>query len=286
MRRLQIDHLTEYQFGSAVTLLPHRLLLRPRESHSLRISSSTLVISPTPLLRWQRDALDNSLAVATFAAPSAVLRIASQVIIEHYDETPLDFLVEQYAAYHPLSYKPEDAAELAPLMQMAWPADQGAVTQWVHGLGVGLGRMETFAMLDRLNRAISRDFRYQVREEPGVQSPARTLALGSGSCRDFAALFLDACRALGLASRFVSGYHTSYANATDAGSTHAWAEVYLPGPGWKGFDPTAGLITGTEHIAVAVARHPETVPPVAGSYLGPALPAPILHVNVHVAAVG
>jgi len=286
LRRLQIDHLTEYRFGSVVTLLPHRLLLRPRENHSLRISSSTLAISPTPVLRWQRDALDNSLAVATFTAPSAVLRIASQVIIEHYDETPLDFLVEQYAAYHPLQYKPEDAAELAPLMQMAWPGDHSAVTQWVHGLGVGLGRMETFAMLDRLNRAISRDFRYQVREEPGVQSPARTLALGSGSCRDFAALFLDACRALGLASRFVSGYHTSYANATDAGSTHAWAEVYLPGPGWKGFDPTAGLITGTEHIAVAVARHPETVPPVAGSYLGPALPAPILHVNVHVAAVG
>jgi transglutaminase-like putative cysteine protease len=285
VRRLQIDHRTEYRFGSAVTLLPHRLLLRPRENHGLRVVSSTLAISPAHRIRWQRDAFDNSVAVASFTAPAAALSVESRVIIEHFDEAPFDFLVEEHAAFHPFAYLADEGADLAPLLPMSWPADRVAVDQWLRGLSLGSNRIETFVLLDLLNRAICRDFRYQGREEPGVQSPALTLSRGSGSCRDFAALFLDACRHLGLASRFVSGYHTSYASEAGGGSTHAWAEVYLPGPGWKGFDPTAGLLTSSEHIAVAVARHPETVPPVAGSYLGPPEPRPSMDVAVRVLAV-
>jgi transglutaminase-like putative cysteine protease len=155
----------------------------------------------------------------------------------------------------------------------------------LRGLALGSSRIDTFSLLDQLNRVIRRDFRYQAREEPGVQSPALTLSRGSGSCRDFAALLLDATRQLGFASRFVTGYHTSYANEAGAGSTHAWAEVYLPGPGWKGFDPTAGVVTGSEHIAVAVAGHPQSVPPVAGSYVGPAEPRPSMFVSVRVFAL-
>jgi transglutaminase-like putative cysteine protease len=111
------------------------------------------------------------------------------------------------------------------------------------------------------------------------------LASNSGSCRDFAALFMEACRYLGLASRFVSGY--LFAPSTEAGnaSTHAWAEVYLPGAGWKGFDPTSGVVAGNKYIAVAVARHPEAVPPVAGSYLGPTGQQPTLNVAVQVSAL-
>lgn len=285
MRRLQIDHLTEYHFGSVVTLLPHRMLLRPRESHGLRIASSVLQISPAHCIRWQRDAFDNSAALASFTAPSASLRVASQVVIEHYDEEPLDFVVEDYAAVHPFPYRPEERADLAPLLSMEWPDDRAVVERWLRGLSFGSHRVETFSLLDQLNRAICRDFRYQTREEPGVQSPAVTLSCRSGSCRDFAALFLDACRHLGLASRFVSGYHTSDAAEDGAGSTHAWAEVYLPGPGWKGFDPTAGVVTGSEHIEVAVARHPERVPPIAGSYVGPIEPRPTMVVSVRVCSV-
>jgi transglutaminase-like putative cysteine protease len=285
VRRLQIDHLTEYRFGAEVTLLPHRMLLRPRESHGLHIASSMLEISPAHRIRWQRDAFDNSVAVASFTAPTTSLRVASQVVIEHYDEEPLDFLVEEYAAVHPFTYRAEEGADLAPLLSMAWPEDRALVDRWLRGLSLGSRKVETFVLLDQLNRAICRDFRYQAREEPGVQSPAQTLSRGSGSCRDFAALLLDACRHLGLASRFVSGYHTSYASEAGSGSTHAWAEVYLPGPGWKGFDPTAGVVTGSEHIEVAVARHPETVPPIAGSYIGPTEPRPTMHVSVRVFSV-
>ena len=119
------------------------------------------------------------------------------MVIEHYDEEPLDFVVEEYAAVHPFTYRAEEGADLAPLLSMAWPEDRALVDRWLHGLSLGSRKVETFALLDQLNRAICRDFRYQAREEPGVQSPAQTLSRGSGSCRDFAALFLDACRHLG-----------------------------------------------------------------------------------------
>jgi transglutaminase-like putative cysteine protease len=137
-------------------------------------------------------------------------------------------------------------------------------------------------VLDQLNRSIARELRYEWRDEPGVQSPSVTLARRSGSCRDFAALFVEACRYLRFAARFVSGYHTTYEREVGPGSTHAWAEVYLPGPGWKGFDPTGSVLTGSDHIATAVARHPEAVPPVSGSYLASGSASPTMHVSVRV----
>jgi len=284
MLRINISHVTEYRFPSTVTLLPHRLLLRPRENHNVRIESSVLEISPAHTLQWKRDVLDNSVALVGFTEPADRLRVASSVVIQHYEENPFDFLVDDYAVNHPFDYAEEDRTELAPFQQSVYPSDWDAVQRWLDSLGLRQP-METFALLDRMNRAIASGFLYQMRELPGVQPPALTLASNSGSCRDFAALFMEACRYLGLASRFVSGY--LFAPSTEAGnaSTHAWAEVYLPGAGWKGFDPTSGVVAGNKHIAVAVARHPEAVPPVAGSYLGPTGQQPTLHVAVQVSAL-
>lgn len=138
-----------------------------------------------------------------------------------------------------------------------FPDEREAVRGWLDGAGLQRPQ-ETFTLLDRMNRRIAGQFFYQMREASGVQSPALTLALNSGSCRDFAALFMEACRYLGLASRFVSGYLFTSDFDTGNGSTHAWAEVYLPGAGWKGFDPTSGVVVGNRHIATAVARHPES----------------------------
>ena len=283
MRRIKINHVTEYLFPSLVTLLPHRLLLRPRENHNVRIESSLLDIEPAHILQWKRDVLDNSVALVSFSEPSDRLRVSSSVVIQHYEENPFDFLVDDYAVLHPFVYADADRAELAAFLQSVYPSDRDALERWLDGLGL-LQPMETFALLDRMNRQIAASFVYQMREAPGVQPPGVTLATNSGSCRDFAALFIEACRLLGLASRFVSGY--LFAPATEAGnaSTHAWAEAYLPGAGWKGFDPTMGEVTGNRHIAVAVARHPEAVPPVAGSFLGPAGQQPILNVAVQVSA--
>lgn len=286
MKRLRIEHRTEYAFGVNVSLGPHRLLVRPRESHEVRIVSSSLTIWPEAEVRWQRDALDNSVAHAHFGPSAQRLRIVSAVEIEHYEDAPLDFLVDARAVSFPFDYEGTDEADLSPFRMPSWPAKGEVVMRWLDGLGLLGRRIETFAMLDTLNRAIESGFRYEVREAEGVRSPDTTLALRCGSCRDFAALFVDACRRLGLASRFVSGYlHAPSTEVGDA-ATHAWAEVYLPGPGWKGFDPSIGRLVGNDHIAVAVARHAESVPPVSGSFVGPPGLRPLMQVAVRVNEVG
>ncbi len=225
--------------------------------------------------------LDNSIAIATFSSPTNLLVIDSHVTVEHYDDNPFDFIVEARALHYPFAYDAEEALNLSPFLGSIWPSDQLAITHWLNQQQI-VRSGETFALLGQLCRTISQSMRYQQREEQGVQSPATTLSLGSGSCRDLATLFMEACRQLGLAARFVSGYHTSYENEQGNGSTHAWAEVYLPGAGWKGFDPSSGLVTAAEHIAVAVARHPESVAPVSGSFLGPSDLRPTMDVVVHV----
>jgi len=284
MRRLNISHVTEYLFNAPVTLLPHRLLLRPRESHNVRIESSTLDIFPGHTLQWKRDVLDNSVALVSFAEPSDRLRIASNVVIQHYEDNPFDFLLDDYAVSHPFDYAEAERTDLAPFLRAEYPADQEAVRGWLDGSGLQRP-METFVLLDQMNRKIAGQCFYLMREEPGVQSPALTLAHNSGSCRDFAALFMEACRHLGLASRFVSGYLFTSDFDTGNASTHAWAEVYLPGAGWKGFDPTSGEVAGNRHIATAVARHPEAVPPVAGSFIGSVGPHPMPSAMVRVSAL-
>ena len=285
MRRLTISHLTEYRYANAVTLLPHRLRLRPLESHSLRIESSALVITPAHSLRWCREALGNSVAQVSFSEPAATLRVESELTIAVYDDAPLDFVIEDYAVDFPFAYAAGEQIDLAPFGQSVYFSERAIVRDWLDRLGLLQRPVETFALLTRLNTQIAGAFCYQAREAEGVQSPATTLASGSGSCRDFAALFIEACRYMGLAARFVSGYLHMPEDETGNAATHAWAEVYLPGPGWKGFDPTSGVVTGNRHIPVAVARHPEAVPPVSGSFVGPAGQLPALTVAVRVAAL-
>ncbi|HAJ72724.1 MAG TPA: cysteine protease, partial [Methylophilaceae bacterium] len=229
MKRLLIKHLTEYIFPTEVTLQQHRLLIRPREGHDVRIESSLLKISPMYSIKWYRDVFDNSLAVVSFLKPTNRLTIASEVVIQHYEEAPLDFYIEDYAVNYPFVYAQADWADLAAFQQPIFPLDQPTVNQWLMQMGISTIPEQTFTLLTKLNQTINQQFRYQIREEAGVQTPAQTIQMGSGSCRDYATLFIEACRCLGLASRFVSGY--SHAPATEAGNatTHAWAEVYLPG---------------------------------------------------------
>jgi transglutaminase-like putative cysteine protease len=280
MQRLRIKHLTEYRFPAQVTLNQHKLLLRPREGHDVRIESSKLAITPAYSIKWQRDVFDNSLAIVNFLERSNRLTIASEVVIQHYEQARFDFTLEGYAAQYPFTYALDEQADLAIYQQASFYNDQFIVNAWLQQQNL-LG-MQTFSLLMHLNQNISQNFSYQMREEAGVQSPSQTLSQRSGSCRDYATLFIEACRCLGLASRFVSGY--LHAPATEAGNatTHAWAEVYLPGKGWKGFDPTSGELTGNRHIAVAVARNPEAIPPVSGSFIGFGLMAPAMLVNVQV----
>jgi transglutaminase-like putative cysteine protease len=280
MQRYKILHRTYYGFSGNVQLKPHALRLRPLEGHQLRIESSRLKITPDATIRWQRDMEDNSVAIASFVTPCSQLLIESEIIIQQYNETPLDFLVADYAINFPFEYLEEDKVVLLPYMLLTQPEHASLLAELVAKIWSGGEQLQTYTLLERLNSYINTTFGYKVREEPGVQTTQQTLSLGTGSCRDFAFLFMEVARSIGLAARFVSGYLHTPPSFTDSGSTHAWAEIYLPGVGWKGFDPTNGSLVGTDHIAVAVARLPESVPPVAGAFIGP--PGATLNVGVWV----
>ncbi|MBV5334647.1 MAG: transglutaminase family protein, partial [Sulfuricurvum sp.] len=173
------------------------------------------------------------------------------------------------AISYPFSYREDEQILLSPYMELPEQETINSVHEWISNFWKPDETIQTYTLLQRIAEYIYQTLLYKVREEPGVQSATQTLSYGTGSCRDFALLFMEAVRCLGLASRFVSGY--LYAPLmSEIGSTHAWAEVYLPGAGWKGFDPTIGKIAGSDHIAVAVARLAEAVPPIAGSFVGTA----------------
>jgi len=269
MRRLEILHRTCYNFIEEVQLGPHRLLLRPREGADLRIETSQLDTVPPAAIHWLRDEYDNAVALATFEAKTTQLEIVSKVIVQHYNEAPLDFLMAESAVAYPFSYDADTALMLQPYTTRPGPDDDLAISTWLNKWWRRGEAVQTFGLLARLCNGIHETLRYQAREQPGVQTAAQTLALGVGSCRDFANLFMGATRSLGLAARFVSGYLYAPSPDGQSGATHAWTEVYLPGAGWKGFDPTIGEVAGDEHIAVAVARLADIIPPVSGSYFGP-----------------
>ena len=269
MQRYKILHHTYYNFTVEVQLEPHVLRLRPREGHELHIESSTLEIIPPAILLWHRDVEGNSVATATFDIPANQLAIISEVIIQQFNEDPLNFHVSDYAIDYPFSYIPNDKILLSPYMEPVAGSTKDLMIYLISNVWQPGKPIQTYTLLQSLNAHIHETLSYWQREEPGVQTPEQTLSYGTGSCRDFAMLFMEATRYLGLASRFVSGYLYEPALMDKPGSTHAWAEVYLPGAGWKGFDPTIGEVAGADHFAVAVARVPESIPPVAGTYIGP-----------------
>lgn len=267
MQRYNILHRTYYNFSSTVTLGPHFLRLRPREDYELRIESFSLNITPNATLLWHRDAEGNSVATASFAQKTQQLIFESEVIIQQYNEAPLNFMVADYAVHYPFNYTQDDQVLLNPYMQLPDQDTQQQIKRWAQQLWHADDNIQTYTALQRIASHIYNNFTYKLREEPGVQSAKETLSRNTGSCRDFAQLFMDAAKCMGLAARFVTGYlHAPGLDA--AGATHAWAEVYLPGAGWKGFDPTIGQMAGTDHIPVAVARLSKSVPPIAGSFIG------------------
>lgn len=285
MQRIAIDHLTEYRYSNPIQLQEHRLMLRPRDGHDVRVASSELLLEPSAQIKWNRDAYDNSVAILQFEGESDRLSIRSKTVIEHYEEAPLDFVVAEYAVQFPFNYKPAERTGLVPFILPIYTEDGPAIHNWTSQFWQPGQLMETFVLVDAMSRAIFQNFQYQMREAPGVQPPGETLAKQSGSCRDFATLLMEACRYLGLAARFVSGYLHCPATERGHGATHAWTEVYLPGTGWKGFDPTTAQVVGSDHIAVAVERHPEAAPPVAGSFFGKLSAPPVMEVDVQVRGV-
>lgn len=282
MKRYKIVHHTSYTYQGDVELGLHKLRLRPRTDHDVRIESFKLNITPPAHTLWHRDVEGTSVLIAKFNTPCQQLLVESEVIIQQFNETPLDFVVSGYAVDYPFEYHADDSIVLAPYRTLPDEETTEFLHEWIGHFWRKDEPIQSYALLQRLAEYIFKSQTYRLREEPGVQSALETLSLGAGSCRDFAFLFMQAARCLGLAARFVSGYLHAPLMAHMAGATHAWAEVYLPGAGWKGFDPTIGQVVGTDHIpvAVAVARLPESVPPIEGSYIG--APGSIMRVCVWV----
>jgi transglutaminase-like putative cysteine protease len=267
--RLNIHHTTSYRYARTVNFGPHLLMVRPREGHSLHIESSQLEIYPEHRLRWIQDIYGNSIARVEFPKASNELRVISQVTVQHYDGNPFDFILAPHAVTYPFTYDAIEQPDVAPYLIPDFPDAAAAVKEWIRPFSQPGAAVPTLDLLTQLNQEIRVDFGYARREEAGVQNPAETILKGSGSCRDFAVLFMEACRHLGLAARFVSGYlHTPQDPGGQHGSTHAWADVYLPGAGWKGFDPTGGMLACDLHVPVGVARHPAGAAPISGSFSG------------------
>jgi transglutaminase-like putative cysteine protease len=285
MRTLTVRHVTVYRYSEPVKLGEHRMMFRPRESHDLRLVKTRLDIRPYPAeLRWLHDVFDNSIAIASFRGPTLELRFESTVTLEHIETALPDYALEIEAQTYPFHYSPEDAPDLARALVRRYPGDE--VTQWAARFLSRSGSTDTRALLEAMTLGIRNEFTYLRRPEKGVQRPADTLRLHSGSCRDFAVFMMEAVRSLGLAARFVSGYifvpDAEPAAMVSGGATHAWMQVYLPGAGWVDFDPTNSGLGNRNLIRVAVAWDHGQALPLCGSFIGAASSFLGMEVNVSV----
>jgi len=209
----------------------------------------------------------------SFASKTEDLSLIIRVTFEQFHLYPFELVLEIYTNELPFDYRGDDPADLAPYLIPQYPEEEAAVRAWLRPFLDSQGRGKTLEFLLALNDSIAAQFGYGRREAPGVQSPADTLNLKTGCCRDFALLFMEAARHMGLAARYVSGYLCSVDSddpEVAANATHAWVEVFLPGAGWKGFDPTSGILAAGHHVRVAATRNPEQATPIRGSYLGDA----------------
>jgi transglutaminase-like putative cysteine protease len=271
MSFLTVRHLTVYRYSDPVGLGEHRMMFRPRESHDLRLIETRLDITPQPTqLRWVHDVFDNSVAVATFSGRTKELRFDSTVTLEHIETALPHYALEPRAATYPFAYAQDELPDLAPALRRQSPAPE--IDRWATSFLAAASSTDTIALLGAMTVGMREKLSYRRRAERGVQTPSETLRRGSGSCRDFALLMIDAVRSLGFAARFVSGYifvpDAEPSGTLGGGATHAWLQVYLPGAGWVDFDPTNRIIGNRHLIRVAVAWDPAQALPLWGSFIG------------------
>lgn len=271
MITLKTEHRTTFRYSRPVTLWPHRLLLRPRESRDLQIITSELTVTPAALVSWAQDVFGNAVATVTFQAEADTLVIESTVQVR-LDAAPWPvFDISASAIRYPFRYDDSEWRDLGAMTIPQYQDTAGQLRDWARGF-VGGDPTDTLSLLKDLSAGIPALVRYESRNDEGLQSPLQTLNLRSGSCRDFAVLFVEAARVLGFGARIVSGYlynpDGDLTGTGDAGSTHAWAEVYVPGAGWIAFDSTNRGVGGYNLIPLAVACDIQQAMPVTGSYAG------------------
>jgi transglutaminase-like putative cysteine protease len=267
---VEIHHKTSYAYREPVRLGPHRLLLRPRESRDVQVLAYDLIVSASAEIHWSQDVAGNAVATATFSAPAKQLIIESRSRVELGAAAYPVFDIAASALSFPFRYGDDEWTDLG-AFSMRHFTDGDGLRAWAQGF-VAATPTDTLSLLKDLNIGTCNAVAYEAREDEGTQTPNETLSRGRGSCRDIATLFVEAVRSLGFGARAVSGYlHDStrtLLGSADAGSTHAWAEVYVPGAGWITFDPTNKALGAANLIPVAVARDIRLALPVSGSFVG------------------
>ncbi|MCC2637575.1 MAG: hypothetical protein K0Q68_1294 [Moraxellaceae bacterium] len=267
-----LNHVTHYHYDRLITLGPQIVRLRPAPHSRTRILSYSLKVTPADhFINWQQDPQSNYLARLVFPEPTREFRVEVDLVAEMAVHNPFDFFLEPQAEKFPFGYRADERVELAPFLAKA----KGTRVLSSYLAGISRKPRRTLDFLVDLNQRLCNDIRYLIRLEPGVQTPEKTLTSRSGSCRDSAWLLVQLLRHLGLAARFVSGYliqlkadvksldGPSGAEA-DFTDLHAWCEVYLPGAGWIGLDPTSGLLAGEGHIPLACSPEPSSAAPISG----------------------
>jgi transglutaminase-like putative cysteine protease len=268
MSRLIIRHETRYDYDRPVRFGTHRLLIRPRDSHAIRLLDASLELSPPGETRWVYDAMGNCICLFTPKGEARRLSIVSRLIIDRFPSPLAPIEPADPKSVLPMVYAEADRQVLTPFMAPATEDPTDRVLTWLRA-HLHTPEDPVFDVLSRINRAIHAEFVYGERTAEGVQSPVETLERGSGSCRDFAWLMVEAVRRLGCAAVFVTGYlYSPEARRRGAGATHAWCEVFLPGIGWTEFDPTNNLVESPDLIRVGATRTPAEAAPVAGNVIG------------------
>ncbi|MGC5245708.1 DUF2126 domain-containing protein [Gordonia sp. DT219] len=282
--KVALEHRTSYTFDRPVKIFPHVVRLRPAPHSRTPIEAYSLTVEPTAhFLNWQQDAFSNYLARLVFPEPSASLTITVGMIADLTAVNPFDFFIEEWAEHYGFAY-PDDLKEdleayLRPIGVTAGEFAGAPVHPAIAEFAAAhrpIRKIRVIDFLVGLNQAVQRAVGYTVRLEQGVQSPEYTLSSAIGSCRDSAWLLVALLRELGLAARFVSGYLVQLTSdvrsldgpsgpAADFTDLHAWTEVYLPGAGWVGMDPTSGLFAGEGHIPLAATPSPGAAAPITGS---------------------
>ncbi len=273
--RVSIAHRTHYRFDRAVRLAPHEIRLRPAPHSRTPTAAYELQVGPAQhRVHWQHDSAGNQVARVVFQEPASELAIDVAFDADITQFNPFDFLLDPRAEHLPVDYSHE-SANLTPYLQATEHGPR--LLEWLRGFEAQRhDDPSTLDTLMRLNQQVAATIRYLVRHDPGVQSCEATLAAASGSCRDSGWLLVQALRHCGVASRFVSGYLVQLAGIThamtqesvdekDRVDLHAWAEAYLPGAGWIGFDATSGLLAAEGHIPLAVSATHEGAAPVSGT---------------------
>lgn len=292
MARIKIVHTTEYTYRNPVGLLRHQLMVRPDDSHDLRLHEAELKVEPKPAaVRWKHDMFDNSICFLEWPETLRTerLSIVSTLDLTHHpDGQPLPhYSLDPAAELFPFSYAQSEIPDLARLAERQMPDPDRRVDAWARRIVAEAGTADTLKVLAAMTHAIKDEFRYGARFEEGTQTAAQTVELGAGTCRDFAVLMMEALRSYGIATRFVTGYLYDDTSGTTrgGGSTHAWCSVYLPGAGWTEYDPTNGLLAGANLIRVGATREAAQAIPILGSFIGKADDPIGMHVDVSVSAL-